>query len=244
MTADAKVGLLLGLTFIVIIALLVNGLPSFSERGETSAAIDTSIPEPQPNIVIPAPADYDVRLADAPPLRQVDPPTDTTSFEIHSAASQTPPNPTTEAPEPSRRITRYKVRKGESVTRIAAKIYGPEIGIKSTTIAAIVKANKLPAPDVIHIGQILEMPDLSRTAQRSILSPMKIIAKAKQAVTNTFRKNKTVEYTVKDGDCLSMISAKHLGTCKRVDEILKLNKDRIDSEDNIVAGTVLKLPTL
>ncbi|RKY07771.1 MAG: hypothetical protein DRP66_05980 [Planctomycetota bacterium] len=244
MTADAKVGLLLGLTFIVIIAFLVNGLPNFFQTRETPSAIDTSIPEPQPNIVIPAPAGYDAQLADAPPLRQVDPPTGATSFQIPSAASQTPPAPTTKTPEPSHRITRYKVRKGESVIRIAAKVYGPEIGIKSATIAAIAKANKLPSPDVIRIGQILEMPDLSRTAQRSGLSPMKIIAKAKEAVTNTFSRNKIVEYTVKDGDCLSIISAKHLGTCKRVDEILRLNKDRIDSADDIVAGTVLKLPRL
>ncbi len=244
MTADAKAGLLLGLTFIVIIALLVNGLPNFFRTREAPAAIDTSIPEPQPNIVIPIPANYDVRLANELPLRQVDPPTDRISFEIPSAASQTPPNPTTETPKPSRRITRYKVRKGECVTRIAAKIYGPEIGIKSATIQAIVKANKLPAPYVIQIGQILDMPDLSPTVRRDTLSPMKIIAKAKEAIRNTFSKNKAIEYTVKSGDCLSMISAKHLGTCKRVDEILKLNRDHIDSPDNIVAGMVLKLPRL
>ncbi len=244
MTADAKVGLLLGLTFIVIIAFLVNGLPNFFRTKESPAAIDTSIPEPPPNIVIPAPATY-VRLADAPPLRQVEAPTGMTSFEIPSAASQTPSTPTTKTPEPSHRITRYKVRKGESVTRIAAKIYGPELGIKSATIAAIAKANKLPDADVIQIGRILDMPDLSRTARRDTLSPMKIITKAKEAITNTFSRNKTVKYTVKDGDCLSMISAKHLGTCKRVDEIVKLNKDRIDSADDIiVVGTVLKLPTL
>jgi len=97
---------------------------------------------------------------------------------------------------------------------------------------------------VIQIGQILEMPDLSRTNRRDTLSPMKIIEKAKEAVTNTFSKNKTVEYTVKSGDCLSMISAEHLGTCRRVDEILELNKDRIDSADDIAEGTVLKLPRL
>ena len=33
MTADAKVGLLLGLVFIVIIAFLINGLPKVLERG-------------------------------------------------------------------------------------------------------------------------------------------------------------------------------------------------------------------
>ncbi len=244
MTADAKIGLLLGLIFIVIIACLVNGLPNFFRTKETPAAIDTSIPEAQPNIVIPVPADYDVRLADAPPLRQVDPPTDRISFEIPAAASKTSANPTTETPEPPRKVTRYKVRKGESVTEIAAKVYGPEIGRSPATIQAIVKANKLSAPDVIQIGQILEMPDLSRTDQRDTLLSMKIIAKAKEVVTNTFSRNKTVEYTVKSGDCLSMICAKHLGTCRRVDEILKLNKDRIDSADDIAAGMVLKLPKL
>lgn len=244
MTADAKIGLLLGLIFIVIIAVLVNGLPSFFRTGQAPAAIDTSIPEPQPNMVIPVPADYAVRLADAPPLRRVDPPTDRISFEIPSAASQTPPNPTAETPEPPRKVTRYKVRKGESITEIAAKVYGPELGRKTATIQAIVKANKLPAPDVIQIGQILEMPDLSRTDQRDNLLSMKIIEKAKEAVMNTFSKNKTVEYTVKSGDCLSMISAEHLGTCKRIDEILKLNRDCIDNADDIVAGMVLKLPKL
>lgn len=244
MTADAKIGLLLGLIFIVIIAFLVNGLPNFFRTGQSPAAIDTSIPEPQPNMVIPVPADYDVRLADAPPPRQVDPPTDRLSFDIPSAASQTPPNPTAETPEPPRKVTRYKVRKGECVTNIAAKVYGPEIGRKKATIQAIVKANKLSTPDVIQIGQILEMPDLSRTDQRDTLLSMKIIERAKEAVTNAFSKNKTVEYTVKSGDCLSMISAKHLGTCRRVDEILKLNKNRIDSADDIIAGTVLKLPRL
>jgi len=244
MTADAKVGLLLGLTFIVIIAFLVNGLPNFFRAKEAPAAIDTSIPEPQPSIVIPAPAGYAVHLADVPPLRQVETPTDSDSFEIPPAASQTSSTQTMETPEPPRKVTRYKVSKGESVINIAAKVYGPEIGRKSTTIAAIVKANKLPAPDVIQIGQILEMPDLSRADQRSTMLSMKLIEKATKAVTNTFSKNKTVEYTVKDGDCLSMISAKHLGTCKRVDEILKLNKDHIDSADDIIAGMVLKLPKL
>jgi hypothetical protein len=36
MTADAKVGLLLGLFFIVIIAFLVNGLPNFIQEENTS----------------------------------------------------------------------------------------------------------------------------------------------------------------------------------------------------------------
>ncbi len=42
MTADAKVGLLLGLAFIVIIAFLINGLPDFwdGSRAKTGVAVD------------------------------------------------------------------------------------------------------------------------------------------------------------------------------------------------------------
>jgi len=248
MTADAKVGLLLGLTFIVIISFLVNGLPGFFGAREAPAAFDTSIPRPRPNIVIPIPDEYDVRLAaappaGAPPLRKVEPPTEEVSFEIPSAASMTPSTAAANEPEPRRRITRYKVKKGESIARIAAKVYGAEIGAKASTIAAIVKANRLSAPDVIHIGQVLEMPDLTQADRPDKMSPGRLIEKAKEAVAGTFN-GKTIEYTVKSGDCLSMISAKQLGTCKRVDEILKLNKDRINSPDDIVAGMVLKLPRL
>ena len=39
MTTDAKIGLLLGLVFIVIIAFVINGLPSFSHK---SPSIDST----------------------------------------------------------------------------------------------------------------------------------------------------------------------------------------------------------
>lgn len=52
MTADAKVGLLLGLLFIVIIAFLVNGLPTFIEREKPTT----------PAAAIPAPSAEDIVL--------------------------------------------------------------------------------------------------------------------------------------------------------------------------------------
>ncbi|MHC4624018.1 MAG: LysM peptidoglycan-binding domain-containing protein [Planctomycetota bacterium] len=38
MTSDAKIGLLLGLVFIFVIAFLINGLPSFSRGGDTNSS--------------------------------------------------------------------------------------------------------------------------------------------------------------------------------------------------------------
>jgi len=43
MTADAKVGLLLGLVFIVIIAFVVNGLPDFVHSFKTDAVVETAV---------------------------------------------------------------------------------------------------------------------------------------------------------------------------------------------------------
>ena len=46
MTADAKVGLLLGLVFIVMIAFLINGLPNFLQAASPEDVLDTAIEMP------------------------------------------------------------------------------------------------------------------------------------------------------------------------------------------------------
>ena len=43
MTSDAKIGLLLGLVFIVIIAFVINGIPSFFDRDGSDEVINTSV---------------------------------------------------------------------------------------------------------------------------------------------------------------------------------------------------------
>jgi len=76
MTADAKVGLLLGLVFIVIIAFLVNGLPNFLHSARPDdVVINTITQAPGPDLVI------DDRVTDnarqlQPQLRQSQPPQD------------------------------------------------------------------------------------------------------------------------------------------------------------------------
>ena len=49
-------------------------------------------------------------------------------------------------------------------------------------------------------------------------------------------------YTVKKGDTLGLISQRELGTVKRMQDILDLNKDQIDNADEITVGMVLKMP--
>lgn len=62
MTADAKVGLLLGLVFIVIIAFLVNGLPAFLQSASPEdVVINTITPPTGPDLVIDDPVMETVR---------------------------------------------------------------------------------------------------------------------------------------------------------------------------------------
>jgi nucleoid-associated protein YgaU len=49
-------------------------------------------------------------------------------------------------------------------------------------------------------------------------------------------------YTVRKGDSLGEISQRLLGTMRRKDEILDLNKSLVDDEDSIQVGMVLKMP--
>ncbi|MBL8990184.1 MAG: LysM peptidoglycan-binding domain-containing protein [Phycisphaerae bacterium] len=49
-------------------------------------------------------------------------------------------------------------------------------------------------------------------------------------------------YTVKKGDTLGTISQSQLGTSRRWQEIMSLNRDQIDDESSLKVGMVLKLP--
>ncbi len=246
MTADAKIGLLLGLVFIVIIAFLVNGLPNFFRRDRAAAGIDTSVvAPPQPNILIETTLNNSMMPPrDRPAPRQSEPPKGKVEIEVAhivpDAARQKPPT----SSKPNRKVKTYKVSDGDSLTAIAKKVYGPDFGAKQSTINAIAMANKLDSPDLIVLGQDLLMPRLTSTTPKTMEKPLiavrTVVNKAKTFFTRKTKRASTVKYVVKSGDCLSEISAKQLGTCKRVDEIKKLNG--IDDADDIAEGMVLRLP--
>lgn len=140
MTADAKVGLLLGLFFIVIIAFLVNGLPNFIHQ-EKPLPPDAAIKTPTaPDIVL------DNRVPEAvyrlnpnkTPRRHSQPPQE----EIVLDKTPTQPAQIKISPLPH----------SPSDVEIA-KVTDPPVKIQNSALDAAKPASKLVAKSITHIVQ-------------------------------------------------------------------------------------------
>ena len=116
----------------------------------------------------------------------------------------------------------HKVEKNETLYGIAQQYYGdgdlwPELA----------KANRDKVDEQGHVvvGVALTIPS---RGERFVRSP---------------RGQSYSSYTVKPGDTLSEISQHLMGTVRRMDELIKLNSDKINDADDIRVGMKLRYPT-
>ena len=279
MTSDAKIGLLLGLVFIFIIAFIINGLPNFhreknsNELTTTLVRLQNSSPgigsrerqlrrevieykkpprKPQPT----ATARQDVRFTTPLPKSNVVAKKTDEVQPITPAPVLTLPkknqNITVKPPLPARPKL-YIVRKGDNLSTIAKKFYGPEEGNKKINITKIFKANSksLKSQNKIYVGQKLIIPplqleDLDRNQASSVSSTAvfkEVVSIDKKPPAPEIRRPKqSMWYVVQEGDNLSRIAAEQLDNPNRYPEIAELNADILDDEDNIVVGMRLKMP--
>jgi nucleoid-associated protein YgaU len=188
MTADAKVGLLLGLVFIVIIAFLVNGLPGFLQTANAEDAVNVAITTDMgPDSVIDASVVETARRLDRTfPLRQTTPPDEVVIIEDASGVTARqqeatqmdvyqPAQPVRQTVESAQvqRIARqvtvakpktHVVKSGENLAVIAQKYYGAEEGNRRAVINQLFEVNKttLDAPDKIRVGDKIKVPTLEQ----------------------------------------------------------------------------------
>jgi nucleoid-associated protein YgaU len=184
MTADAKVGVLLGMFFIVVIIFLINGLPNFVKGSE---------PEDIQNVIIPPQTAPDLALdnnvvdraverlygpvplhpRDTEPPQGVvylDDPANTNSSSRRDTFETMPINSTqSEQDNPSTQSTRqnqtieyeiYTVKPGDTLPMIAKKYYGPEEGNRHVVINKLYEYNAtvIKSADVIYVGDKLKIP--------------------------------------------------------------------------------------
>jgi nucleoid-associated protein YgaU len=192
MASDAKIGLLLGLVFIFIIAIIINGLPSFHESGNNNELTGKMVySQNNPPAIaakerrevinlreaaerestqaeMPCAANQDIQPAAAVP-ESASVVKETAAVEAITAAAQAvaakDEGQKTESDEAILSKI-YVVTEGDTLAVIAKKFYGPKEGNRKVNIARIFEANRklLKSPDEIGVGQKLVIPPLLASA--------------------------------------------------------------------------------
>ena len=260
MTSDAKVGLLLGLVFIVIIAFLINGLPDYLKADPGDETINTSLTGFNNNSTgLTAQAEEAINTINGTnDLSAQELAVTLPSAETYRDVRYTTqlPNQTIKTVMPKKQYTpekiktnSYVVQPGDNLAEIAKRVYGSEQGNKRDVVAKLFEANSdsLSSPDRLIVGQELLIPPLqalNSKPEKGILENVKTIITNHKlaAIKNAVNDSGPRQYTVKPGDSLWRIAADHLGDGSRYHEIVRLNDSIVQDEEDIVVGMKLKLP--
>jgi nucleoid-associated protein YgaU len=121
----------------------------------------------------------------------------------------------------------YRVQRGDTLARIAAKIFGDSK--RASDIAAL---NGLSGSSRLMAGQELRLSGKAPAATAT-QTPAKKLERSPAAVRI---------YTVEKGDTLESIAEKQLGDKRRWREIYDFNRKRLKKPDCVVAGVKLQLP--
>ena len=260
MTSDAKIGLLLGLVFIFIIAFLINGLPSFRKSADNNELTGTMVglQNNPPGIGTKEREVINRRESVEKEAPQVGGrPTSESGIRFKTELPKSPPvvKKTKKAIEikPIKPIKPtspkvYVVDEGDNLAVIAEKCYGSEDGKRTINVTRIFEANRtlLASADEIYPGQRLIIPSLSASAAGkntigTIFEKVKSIGQRHLSTTGQgaeqFR-----WYVVREDDSLWLIAAEQLGEGSRYKEIAELNADILDDEDSLSVGRRLRMP--
>jgi len=266
MTTDAKVGLLLGLIFIFLIAFIINGLPNFNSDKDNSNELTSkmviehnnpsSISRVEKKEVIRTFREEEQERAKAQTIQRegfsIEP-----RFKFDLPKVKAVAKETVKIEEELKNKAKvqfskfYIVEEGDSLSSVAKRFYGAQEGNKKINIERIYEANRryLKSADNIYVGQKLMIPSLTRAIRDkgkgsvvvAMLQKVKTVSKRekpeKSAVTGRSRR-----YKVKAGDSLWTIASKELDNPNRYDEIIELNSDVLEDEDNLSVGMSLKIP--
>ena len=258
MTADAKIGLLLALIFIVAIAFVINGLPIFNksaQQDEPQKDYFSKYKNPEPGLVGSArkvaPSlnrTFSFKRTTTPEPKVQD----TVRYKAILPKADKIVKTTSDKPEPLEVVfipvapkdvpvaispKKYIVQKGDSLAGIAKKFYGDESGNKLANVENILKANSkiLKSINELSIGQKLIIPSLV-SSETSIKKQSSVID------DDSSKSTEFLEYTVEEDDNLWYIAEKFLGNGARYKEIAKLNSSIIKDENNLTVGMRLRLP--
>ncbi len=233
MTKETKVGLVIGLLFMVgvVYVLSLFGQPSEFEpqvvqyragqrAADLQAASGNKIPLSAVKKTEPSRKKVQTAVAIVPQKKE--------GVVFQPATVKVPVVKKSFVPS-ARKPQFYVVKEGQTLSDVAGEVYG---WANRHEFHRIHKANeyKMPNANIIWPGLKLLIPPLEKPKPTDI--------------KKVLNRGRVRTYRVMPGDTLSEISSKKLGTLSRWREILALNRDKLSSEYALRPGMVLKLPAV
>jgi nucleoid-associated protein YgaU len=261
MATDAKIGLLLGLVLIFIIAFVINGLPRLGRATDGDAPItpavdNTSVIGARERGFLERPTEPIKGQKEYHSARQVN-----NDAGVH-AAQPAPGQATSEQPTVPKsdpvssilaKVRYYTVAEGDNLADVAKKFYGALEGNRKVNVLRLFQANRhlLRSPHEIIVGQKLVIPplgvsDADINAIGSIF-PSSMFEKAesigrRHLSADNSNAEQTRQYVVREGDSLWLVASEQLGDGGRYKEISRLNRNLLEDEDSLTIGMRLNMP--
>lgn len=144
----------------------------------------------------------------------------------------------------------YVVEKGDDISKIALKLYGPTEGKRWVNVNRIYEANRkiLTSIDDLQIGQKLAIPVLPGVKSSEAVTNLSRdgtatdSAKSADNLVNVPAKGPVRVYEVQEGDSLWSIAEEQLGDAKRYKEIILVDGKALQDHGRIFVGMRLRLP--
>jgi nucleoid-associated protein YgaU len=155
----------------------------------------------------------------------------------------------------------HDVKKGDALFRLAQKYYGNGSYYKEL---ARYNSSKVPNEASLREGVRLEIPPKDVLLGEAVMPPPGTVRPVKESTGGRPKGEKAVPpdqqvakadkakadpkkasvgtYKIVRGDDLSTIAKRLLGDSRRAMELYKLNKDVLEDEHTLIAGTVIKVP--
>jgi nucleoid-associated protein YgaU len=232
MTADAKIGLLLGLVFIFIIAFIINGLPSFWSHPSTAnatPAVSKSTDSPGLAQDARQKLDWQKQLGQmttptAPPLNTT-PVSETQVTTPTVAKDVTTPSLTPPVDQP---LTPVSTTLDQSIQKLVSMQTGSASEAMDTSVPSDKSSSVAPLITKENPTQASEVAKSEKTTP----APTPAAVAKKDAVK---------EYVVQPGEDLGSIAKKVYGSVGKNPELISAY-NHLSSKDVIAVGQKLKIP--
>ncbi len=259
MTTDAKVGLLLGLVFIVIIAFVINGLPDFVHSFKDKPVVETAVTtQTGSNLVIDPGI---VEVARSLPmgrtnLRYAEPSSQVMNLDAYAGGSDLPQtvetttaalqNPSAvEAVTPTQAQAQLETAAAQpSQPRNPNTFSNRVTAVAPRTTAELSPVAQTPQADAMISHQTAQTIKAAQQAVQDVQQPAK---SRPEDVKTTVVSGKT--HVVGKGESLAVIAKKYYGPeignqRATIQMLYETNKDVLDSEHVVKVGDKLVIPPI